>query len=229
MATVVNDLTDNSVDFEADPSGDLPVSGVGKLINVAISSVLNLTTEIGGNGTINSTNDTSDCWNEYCWSEEDYDAYILDHIKPKYYEIIFIILYFITFVVGLVGNALVCFAVWRNHNMRTVTNVFIVNLAVGDFLVILVCLPPTLILDVIESWFLDTGTCKCILYLQSLTLMWKLKLPVRSKTPAKMAAHLDLDQLFSSISREEREESIVNIEFAPGGNNSLPFDVPASS
>ena len=147
------------------PPGDgLPVSAISNVIDSAIAAVLNLTDN--DNSTANSTNDTDDCWNEYCWTEEDYDSRILDFIKPKHYEIVFIVIYFLTFVVGLVGNALVCFAVWRNHNMRTVTNVFIVNLAVGDFLVILVCLPPTLIQDVIESWFLDTGTCKCVLYLQ---------------------------------------------------------------
>ena len=60
----------------------------------------------------------------------------------------------------------VCFAVWRNQNMRTVTNVFIVNLAVGDFLVILLCLPPTLVQNVSLTWFLGAAMCKTLLFLQ---------------------------------------------------------------
>ncbi|GFO45943.1 orexin receptor type 2 [Plakobranchus ocellatus] len=162
-----------------------PESTAGKILSLAVSTLNQFASDLNSrsntsdsnsdsnsNVTGNTTNITSECWNEYCWSEEDYDDHILEFVRPKYYEWIFIVIYFITFVVGLVGNALVCFAVWRNHNMRTVTNVFIVNLAVGDFLVILVCLPPTLVLDVMQSWFLDTTVCKCVLYLQVCTLGW---------------------------------------------------------
>lgn len=116
--------------------------------------------------TTNLSNGTTPCWNEYCWDEEAYYDALNQHVAPKSYEWAFIFTYFITFLVGLVGNALVCFAVLRNQNMRTVTNVFIVNLAVGDFMVILVCLPPTLIQDVTETWFLGTVCCKAVLYLQ---------------------------------------------------------------
>ncbi|XP_059140533.1 orexin receptor type 2-like [Physella acuta] len=123
----------------------------------------NLTTT----NTTNSTNTTTECWNEYCWDEDTYYDAIYTHIAPKDYEWFFIILYIVTFIVGLVGNTLVCFAVWRNEAMRTITNVFIVNLAVGDFLVILICLPPTLIQDVTETWFLGTAVCKAVLFLQS--------------------------------------------------------------
>ncbi|XP_005106214.1 orexin receptor type 2 [Aplysia californica] len=128
-------------------------------------TMLNVT---DGNGTSsNGSENGTACWNEYCWDEEYYNDLLEDHVFPKAYEWVFILLYFLTFTVGLVGNALVCWAVWRNHNMRTVTNVFIVNLAVGDFLVILACLPPTLVQDVTESWFLGTRVCKAVLYLQS--------------------------------------------------------------
>ncbi|KAG8226879.1 hypothetical protein J437_LFUL005638 [Ladona fulva] len=72
----------------------------------------------------------------------------------------------VVFVVGLVGNALVCAAVRRNHSMRTVTNYFIVNLAVADFMVILFCLAPTVAWDVTETWFMGTALCKIVLYFQ---------------------------------------------------------------
>lgn len=72
----------------------------------------------------------------------------------------------IVFVVGLVGNTLVCVAVYRNHTMRTVTNYFIVNLAVADFLVILFCLPPSVVWDVTSTWFFGVAMCKVVLYLQ---------------------------------------------------------------
>jgi len=89
-----------------------------------------------------------------------------DHIFPTAYEWIMIALHAVVFVVGLVGNALVCVAVYRNHSMRTVTNYFIVNLAVADFMVIFFCLPPTVVWDVTETWFLGTALCKIVVYFQ---------------------------------------------------------------
>ncbi|VEN47680.1 unnamed protein product [Callosobruchus maculatus] len=77
-----------------------------------------------------------------------------------------IALHCVVFLIGLVGNSLVCVAVYRNHTMRTVTNYFIVNLAVADFLVILFCLPPSLLWDVTSTWWFGATVCKVVLYLQ---------------------------------------------------------------
>ena len=76
-----------------------------------------------------------------------------------------VVLYTITFLVGLSGNTLVCFAVWRNKNMRTVTNIFLVNLATADLGVIIICLPPALLADVTGTWYLGTVFCKIHLFL----------------------------------------------------------------
>lgn len=91
---------------------------------------------------------------------------IRQHIYPSSWMWLLICLNCIVFVVGLVGNILVCVAVYRNHTMRTVTNYFIVNLAVADFLVILFCLPPTVVWDVTTTWFFGLVMCKVVLYLQ---------------------------------------------------------------
>lgn len=53
--------------------------------------------------------------------------------------------YVAVIVLGLLGNALVIHIVWRNVSMHTVTNYFIVNLAVADILVCLLVLPITLL------------------------------------------------------------------------------------
>lgn len=50
---------------------------------------------------------------------------ILSYVKPTPFEWILIMVYLVVFVVGIGGNFLVCFAVWKNHSMRTVTNYFI--------------------------------------------------------------------------------------------------------
>ena len=110
--------------------------------------------------------DSSNCTNDYCMSDADYISLMADHIFPTTYEWVMIALHAVVFVVGLVGNALVCVAVYRNHSMRTVTNYFIVNLAVADFMVIFFCLPPTVVWDVTETWFLGTALCKVVVYFQ---------------------------------------------------------------
>ncbi|KAL1470816.1 hypothetical protein MTO96_040279 [Rhipicephalus appendiculatus] len=79
----------------------------------------------------------SSCVNELCVSEAEYLDLLEEYIFPSSYEWGLIGLHVAVFVVGLVGNCLVCVAVYRNQTMRTVTNYFIVNLAVADFLVIL--------------------------------------------------------------------------------------------
>lgn len=56
--------------------------------------------------------------------------------------------YILVFAVGLVGNCFVIAVVYRSPRMRTVTNFFIVNLAVADILVIIFCLPATLLSNI---------------------------------------------------------------------------------
>ncbi|KAK3931406.1 Orexin receptor type 2 [Frankliniella fusca] len=112
-------------------------------------------------------NATYNCTNDYCLPDEEYLDLIETYVFPTTYEWLLIALHAAVFCVGLVGNALVCAAVYRNPGMRTVTNVFLVNLAVADFLVILLCLPPTVVWDVTETWFMGMALCKVVLYFQS--------------------------------------------------------------
>lgn len=62
--------------------------------------------------------------------------------------LIYCVAYLIVFVVGLIGNCFVIAVVYRSPRMRTVTNFFIVNLAVADILVIVFCLPATLMSNI---------------------------------------------------------------------------------
>jgi neuropeptide FF receptor 2 len=48
------------------------------------------------------------------------------------------------FCVGLIGNLFVISVVFRVPRMRTPTNLFIANLAIADVLVIVFCVPATL-------------------------------------------------------------------------------------
>lgn len=99
-------------------------------------------------------------------TEEEILEQIIEFIFPRSWTWVLITCHALVFFVGLVGNTLVCVSVYRNHSMRTVTNYFIVNLAIADFLVILLCLPPTVIWDVTMTWFFGVSMCKITLYLQ---------------------------------------------------------------
>lgn len=77
-----------------------------------------------------------------------------------------IVLSLLIFLFGTTGNVFVCLSVYRNHQLRNVTNYFIVNLAVADLLVIIICLPATVIWDVSLTWFFGTVGCKSIMFLQ---------------------------------------------------------------
>ncbi|XP_011162112.1 orexin receptor type 1 [Solenopsis invicta] len=112
----------------------------------------------------------TNCTNDYCIPDEDYIDLMVQHIFPKFSDWVLIAMHSFVFVVGLVGNALVCMAVYRNHTMRTVTNYFIVNLAVADLLVLLICLPPSVLWDVTETWFLGLKLCKAVPYLQTVSV-----------------------------------------------------------
>ncbi|KAJ0171628.1 hypothetical protein K1T71_013178 [Dendrolimus kikuchii] len=118
-------------------------------------------------------NTTEECIGakEYCnMSREEYKEMMENYIYPQPYEWVLIAIHTAVFIMGLVGNALVCVAVYRNHSMRTVTNYFIVNLAAADFMVILFCLPATVLWDVTETWFLGDALCKILLYFQSVSV-----------------------------------------------------------
>uniref|UniRef100_A0A3B5LUQ5 Neuropeptide FF receptor 2 n=1 Tax=Xiphophorus couchianus TaxID=32473 RepID=A0A3B5LUQ5_9TELE len=73
---------------------------------------------------------------------------------------IFIVSYLLIFLVCMVGNGVVCFIVLRSRNMRTVTNLFILNLAVSDLLVGIFCMPTTLLDNIITGWPFGSLVCK---------------------------------------------------------------------
>lgn len=76
---------------------------------------------------------------EFVWSPE-----LLLRNSPGV-SVIYCIAYTLVFILGIIGNSLVVAVVVRSPRMRTVTNIFIVNLALADILVLVFCLPATLL------------------------------------------------------------------------------------
>ncbi|KAI8521851.1 Neuropeptide FF receptor 2 [Branchiostoma belcheri] len=67
--------------------------------------------------------------------------------------LVFIVGYTLCFVLCVVGNSFVCAIVAKYHNLHTVTNFFIFNLAAADLLVALFCMPVTLISNIVTEPF----------------------------------------------------------------------------
>lgn len=52
-----------------------------------------------------------------------------------------LVVYAVTYVLGVVGNALIIFTIYRYRRLKTTTNVFLASLATADLLLILMCIP----------------------------------------------------------------------------------------
>jgi len=117
---------------------------------------------------MNDTTNMTTCapYNLSCMTTDQAYYVLMDYIFPDFYEWIFISLFLLVFIFGIVGNILVFYAVWSNVQLRNATNFFLVNLSIADFMVLLICLPPTVIHDVAQTWFLGEILCKLISYLQ---------------------------------------------------------------
>lgn len=73
--------------------------------------------------------------------------------QPTHLVVMYTIAYSIVFLLGILGNSLVVCVVYRNPRMHNVTNYFIVNLAIADILVCILCLPITLMSNLYTGKF----------------------------------------------------------------------------
>ncbi|ETN60053.1 neuropeptide Y receptor type 2 [Anopheles darlingi] len=95
----------------------------------------------------------------------------------KLLQIVFCILYSSIFVLGVFGNVLVCYVVFRNKAMQTVTNLFITNLALSDILLCVLAVPFTPSYTFLGGWVFGKLLCHtlplaqgCSVYISTLTL-----------------------------------------------------------
>lgn len=79
--------------------------------------------------------------------------------------------YSIVFVLAVTGNALVMATLVFNKSMRTVTNIFLFNLAVSDFLLGVFCMPFTLSGVLFREFLFGRVLCKMIPYFQGKNLL----------------------------------------------------------
>ncbi|XP_023224282.1 RYamide receptor-like [Centruroides sculpturatus] len=90
---------------------------------------------------------------------------------PKFIEAIMCIMYVAISIAAIGGNGIVCYIVMAYHRMRTVTNFFIVNLAVGDILMACLCIPFGFVSNLLlQYWPFGSVMCVLVSYSQAVSV-----------------------------------------------------------
>lgn len=97
-------------------------------------------------------------------------------------SVVLILLYVPTFLIALLGNILVILTVTGKKTLRQVRNYFLVNLAIADLTITLLCMPTSVGSIVYRLWIYGEFLCKATTFLQGklkyrFSLYW---LPIRS-------------------------------------------------
>ncbi|KAK3611143.1 hypothetical protein CHS0354_009608 [Potamilus streckersoni] len=127
------------------------------------------------NSTVNTSFPSSNS-SIYIPNLQDYEAWDPDSVAKAFqaelytyqnpFFVALILVYGIAFVVGLVGNVSVILVIVKFKHMRTLTNVFLMNLAIGDILVVFVCIPVSLGNCVYRDWIYGEIMCKITPFIQ---------------------------------------------------------------
>ncbi|XP_046670648.1 LOW QUALITY PROTEIN: RYamide receptor-like [Homalodisca vitripennis] len=92
-------------------------------------------------------------------------------LTSAYFHVLVYVLYCAIFLLALLGNGLVCYVVHSSPRMRTVTNLFIVNLAVGDILMTVFCVPFTFVTTLLlQYWPFGRTMCSTVSYSQAISV-----------------------------------------------------------
>ncbi|XP_060119856.1 gastrin/cholecystokinin type B receptor [Heteronotia binoei] len=81
-----------------------------------------------------------------------------------------VLLYLVIFLLSVVGNVLVISVLAVNKRLRTVTNSFLLSLAVSDLMVALFCIPFTFIPNLMQTFVFGKVVCKTVAYLMGMSV-----------------------------------------------------------
>ncbi|XP_024060057.1 cholecystokinin receptor type A [Terrapene carolina triunguis] len=92
------------------------------------------------------------------------------HLAKDLHQTVRILLYSLIFLLSVVGNTLVITVLIRNKRMRTVTNIFLLSLAVSDLMLCLFCMPFTLIPNLLKDFIFGSAVCKTATYFMGVSV-----------------------------------------------------------
>ncbi|XP_070694548.1 cholecystokinin receptor [Pempheris klunzingeri] len=81
-----------------------------------------------------------------------------------------ILLYSLIFFLSVFGNLLIIIVLTVNKRMRTVTNTFLLSLAVSDLMMAVFCMPFTLIPSILKDFIFGAAMCKIVSYLMGISV-----------------------------------------------------------
>jgi len=108
---------------------------------------------------VNATNSTTTTTEEEV--ENDFEWLLFKVVTPVQNGIITLL--------GASGNSLVIYVILSNHNMRTVTNILLLNLAVSDLCFVGIVPPFTAYQHATSTWPFGNAVCKLMHYLVNVT------------------------------------------------------------
>ena len=92
------------------------------------------------------------------------------YTEPIWLQVLFAVCFGSVTLLGVGGNAIVCYIVLSDPQMRTGTNYFIVNMAIGDILMAIFCVNFTFYSTLYWTWPFGTATCKIVSFVQSVSV-----------------------------------------------------------
>uniref|UniRef100_A0A8C7DBG6 Gastrin/cholecystokinin type B receptor n=1 Tax=Oncorhynchus kisutch TaxID=8019 RepID=A0A8C7DBG6_ONCKI len=95
---------------------------------------------------------------------------ILGALCPCKMDSVRILLYSLIFLLSVFGNLLIIVVLTVNKRMRTVTNSFLLSLAVSDLMMAVFCMPFTLIPNMLEDFIFGAAMCKTVTYFMGLSV-----------------------------------------------------------
>uniref|UniRef100_A0A8C5S8A3 Gastrin/cholecystokinin type B receptor n=1 Tax=Laticauda laticaudata TaxID=8630 RepID=A0A8C5S8A3_LATLA len=81
-----------------------------------------------------------------------------------------IFLYSLIFLLSVAGNTLVITVLIRNKRIRTVTNLFLLSLAISDLMLCFFCMPFTLIPNLLQDFIFGSPLCKITSYFMGVSV-----------------------------------------------------------
>ncbi|XP_073802474.1 cholecystokinin receptor-like isoform X1 [Danio rerio] len=90
--------------------------------------------------------------------------------RPKEMDSVRIILYSLVFLLSVFGNLLIIVVLIVNKRMRTVTNSFLLSLAVSDLMMAIFCIPFNLIPSLLEDFIFGAAMCKTVAYFMGISV-----------------------------------------------------------
>lgn len=94
-----------------------------------------------------------------------------DFTNLKIVRIIFCLIYSLIFFLGVFGNFCVIFALIKFKNLRTVRNLFILNLSISDIFVCFLSLPITAYQILYKKWIFSEILCYLIPVMQGSSII----------------------------------------------------------